>query len=74
MRLFIEGHNIKHGYAVGVQYTASEIHALPAPALPDLPVRYYKDRRYADRVISRFNRRIAGDSTDHEKSKAGLYG
>jgi hypothetical protein len=58
MELILVGHNIKHGHAVSVQYTDTEIRELPAPLVPDEPIRYYQDRRFADRVISRFNRRM----------------
>ncbi|KRP87425.1 hypothetical protein TX25_26035 [Pseudomonas lactis] len=62
MKLYLEGHNVKRGYAVSVQFTECQISAMaPQTALiePDGPVRFYRDRRYADRVIERFNRRFA---------------
>lgn len=62
MKLFIEGHNVKRGYAVSVQYSSSEISAMPSEAAndpPDAPVRFYQNGRVAERVVSRFNRRFA---------------
>ncbi|MGG2621736.1 hypothetical protein [Pseudomonas aeruginosa] len=61
MQLFLEGHNVKRGYAVSVQLSNHEIMAMPAIVGDEriAPVRFYQNRRYADRVISRFNRRFA---------------
>lgn len=44
-RLFIEGHNVRKGYAVSLELGPAE------------PVRYYSNLRYARRVVDRFNRR-----------------
>lgn len=61
MKLFIEGHNAKRGFAVSVQYSNSEISAMPPEAAndaPDAPVRFYKSGLFAKHVVSRFNRRF----------------
>ncbi len=62
MKLYLEGHNVKRDYAVSVQFSDHEVSAMPPETSqlePDAPVRFYSDRRYADRVIGRFNRRFA---------------
>jgi len=62
MKLYLEGHNAKRGYAVSIQYADHEISAMPPETAllePDAPVRFYCDRRHANRVIGRFNRRFA---------------
>jgi hypothetical protein len=61
MKLFIEGHNVKRGYAVSVQYSDSEISAMPASIVAEAPVRYYVNSSFAKRVVSRFNRRFANE-------------
>ena len=58
MKLFLEGHNVRRGYAVGVEYSDDEIRHLPAPPEPEMPVRFYASRKKAERVITRFNRRF----------------
>ena len=45
-RLYIEGHSVRHGYGVSVEYQSGP------------PVRFYQNRRYAFRVVERFNRRF----------------
>ncbi|MFU5648713.1 hypothetical protein ACM7UX_31280 [Pseudomonas aeruginosa] len=60
MQLYLEGHNVHRGYAVSIQYADCEITAMPS-VMGDAqiePVRYYKNRRRADRVIVRSNRRF----------------
>jgi hypothetical protein len=61
MQLYLEGHNVSRGYAVSVQLADSEIIAMPAVVDDEKiePVRYYENRRHADRVIARFNRRFS---------------
>lgn len=62
MKLFLEGHNVKRGHAVSVQFSTREISAMPPETAlldPDPPVRFFQDRRYAESVIARFNRRHA---------------
>lgn len=59
MKLFVEGHSVKRGYAISVQYTDCEISALPSVTEPDFPVRFFNNRRRAELVIGRFNRRFA---------------
>jgi hypothetical protein len=62
MKLYLEGHNVKHGHAVSLQFSDAEISAMPPETVllePDEPVRFYGNRRHADRVIGRFNRRFA---------------
>ena len=69
MQLYLEGHNVKRGYAVSAQFAEHEISSMPpetALLKPDAPVRFYRDRRYADRVIGRFNRRFATKWADHD--------
>ncbi|MBW6123138.1 hypothetical protein KZ843_09595 [Pseudomonas aeruginosa] len=60
MQLYLEGHNVNRGYAVSVQYADYEITAMPLVMGDEQiePVRYYENRRHADRVIARFNRRL----------------
>ena len=45
-RLYIEGHNVRKGYGVSVEYQAGP------------PVRFYQNRGHAFRVVERFNRRF----------------
>ena len=62
MKLFLAGHNVKRGHAVSVQFATHEISAMPPETAlldPDPPVRFYRNRRYAESVIERFNRRYA---------------
>jgi hypothetical protein len=62
MKLYLEGHNVKLGHAVSIQYSNAEVSAMPPETSllkPDAPVRFFSNRRHADRVISRFNRRYA---------------
>ncbi|MEX6780529.1 hypothetical protein [Pseudomonas aeruginosa] len=58
MKLYLEGHNVRRGYAVGVTYCDEEILSLPASTEPEMPVRFYENRRRAEAVIARFNRRF----------------
>lgn len=62
MQLYLEGHNVKQGYAVSVQYADHKIAAMPVVTGDEkiVPVRFYRNRRHADQVIARFNRRFAG--------------
>lgn len=45
-RLYLEGHNIRKGQAVSVEYQSGP------------PVRFYQNLRYARKVVERFNRRF----------------
>jgi len=60
MQLYLEGHSARHGYAVSVGHADHEIPSMPIVAGDEqiLPVRFYQNRRHADRVIARFNRRF----------------
>lgn len=56
MQLYIEGHNHRKGYAVGVAFSDAEIRTLPASDEAQKPARFYSNLRYARRVVQRFNR------------------
>jgi hypothetical protein len=61
MRLYIEGHNHRRGYAVSVECSDEEVRSSPVPSdtlHTLLPVRFYADRNYAKRVVQRFNSRF----------------
>lgn len=45
-RLYLAGHNHKHGQAVALEFVDAE------------PVRFYSDLSHAHRVVVRFNRRF----------------
>jgi len=59
MRLFIDGHAMRRGYAIGIEYSALEVGALPALVEPEPPVRWVQNRRRALRLVERFNRMAA---------------
>jgi hypothetical protein len=56
MRLHIEGHNHRHGYAVSRIWSDAECSALPAATDDEIaPVRYFASRSRAERFVSRWN-------------------
>lgn len=66
MRLFIEGHNVKHGYAISKCYTDPEImvhceRVEQGNDQPDTgePLKFIKSRERAKELVSRYNRRFA---------------
>lgn len=60
MRLYIEGHNRKNGYAIARSWSDTECGTLSA-ATPDemKPVRYVQNSRRAIALVARRNRRFA---------------
>ena len=59
MRLYIEGHNVRLGYAISREFSVDECRALD-PCEPEKPVRYYKGSlREARRLVDRWNRMFA---------------
>ena len=57
MRLYIEGHNHRLGYAIAGTWSDDEIRRLPWPADDELaPVRFIQSLAQARRLVERFNR------------------
>ena len=57
MRLYIEGHNHRLGYAIAGAWSDDEIRRLPWPADDELaPVRFIQSLTQAQRLVERFNR------------------
>lgn len=60
MRLYIEGHNHKRGYAISREWSDAECSCLPCAAPSDVqPVKYVTSRARAFQVVARWNRRFA---------------
>lgn len=61
MRLYIEGHNHKNGYAIARSWSDAECSTLPAATPGEMrPVRYVHGRQQAFALVARWNRRFAG--------------
>lgn len=60
MRLYIEGHNAKRGYAISREWSDQECATLP-PVTPEelKPVRFIVTLARAKALVSRWNRRHA---------------
>ena len=60
MRLFLEAHSHRRGYAVSRIWSDAECSAMP-PMTPEeaAPVRWFQSRRRAEAFIARYNRRFA---------------
>jgi hypothetical protein len=56
MRLYIEGHNHKRGYAVSRTWSDAECSTMP-PVAPDklLAIRYFQNPKKARRFVQRWN-------------------
>lgn len=60
MKLYIEGHNSKRGYAISRSWSDAECAAMPAATEDDItPVRFIRERARAFALVQRFNRRFA---------------
>lgn len=63
MRIYIEGHNHRLGYAIAREWTDTECSRLPAVESDEIkPVRFVKERNKAFRLVARWNRRFATHS------------
>jgi hypothetical protein len=55
--LYIEGHNVRKGFAVSRCWSDFDCSRMPPASEEEMqPVRFYSDGRYAKRVVERFNR------------------
>lgn len=60
MRLYVEGHNIRKGWAISKEWSDAECRALPVPTEQELlPVRFIQSRRRALQIVERWNLRFA---------------
>lgn len=60
MRLYIEGHNHKNGYAIARSWSDAECSVLPAATPGEMkPVRYLQNSVLANALVERWNRRFA---------------
>lgn len=60
MRLYIEGHNVRKGWAISRTWSDEECSILPYPSAEELdPIRFIKSREKAIRLVYRWNRRYA---------------
>lgn len=60
MRLYVEGHLPRQGYAISRSWSDAECSALPLPDEGELkPVRFVRSRKRAFEMVERWNRRFA---------------
>lgn len=60
MRLFIDGHNAKRGYALALTWSDAECRQLPPATDGEMrPVRFIASKAKAEALVARFNRRYA---------------
>lgn len=60
MRLYIEGHNAKQGYAISREWTDAECFKLPPASAGDLaPLRFVSHIDKARAMVARYNQRFA---------------
>lgn len=63
MRLYIEGHSPRHGYAISKTWSDQECRMLPPPTDGETdetkPVRWVECRKKAFTLVERWNRRFA---------------
>jgi hypothetical protein len=67
MRLFIEGHAHRRGYAIARAWSNAECRALPAATEKEAkPVRYVVNHKRARALVERWNRRFASQQKESE--------
>jgi len=60
MRLYIEGHNAKQGYAISREWSDAECSKLPSATAADLtPLRFVSNIQTATALVARYNQRFA---------------
>jgi hypothetical protein len=63
MRLYVEGHSIRRGWAISRCWSAEEIRVLPFPRDEELkPVKFIENREKAFCIVERWNRRFGKES------------
>ncbi len=59
MKLYIEGHAARRGYAISLCYSDCEISAMDYTDVVDKPLKFIQSREKAFRLVERWNRRFA---------------
>jgi hypothetical protein len=61
MKLFIEGHAVRKGYAISLCYSDKEISAMEYTDEVDKPLRFIQSRDKAFELVERWNRRFSNE-------------
>lgn len=59
MKLYIEGHAIRKGWAISLCYSNAEISAMEYTDVVDPPIKFVQSREKAFDLVKRWNRRFA---------------
>jgi len=62
MKLYIEGHNVRKGWAISMCWTDAEISAMECTDVVDPPIKFVKSREKAFKLVERWNRRYSNEA------------